>query len=127
MKVIALRKLFLEPLGEQKEGEPPEEPKELDYAKEIVNLVKIRASGMDFDQMEKSIRIISVVRSSKHEVVLEDADYEYLMGRFAEARWQIADPAIVRFVLDVRGAVTMTPQEMAERVNSNGHELQRAD
>lgn len=101
MKSIPLKTLTLEPLNEGEKG------KTLNYRTELIGLLKIRAGGMDFEEMEKSIRLIGNLRQTNGQMLIEDADYDFLMSRFAEARWQVADEAILEFVRDIRGAKTV--------------------
>lgn len=77
----------------------------LDYRREFLRLVEISQEGLTVSQMGVAIKVACKLQDyGALEVFLEDAEWEYLLGRLKTARFNLIAPEILAMVLSVETA-----------------------
>lgn len=77
---------------------------DFEYRRVLIDILRVQPKGMDLAEMETALAGIGKIKRGAEYADLEDAEYQYLLGRITEYRWRIADGAILRFVKDMREA-----------------------
>jgi hypothetical protein len=94
---------------------PMDEGGTLAYKDVLVNTLKNHPQGMQLAEMEQVLKIVGTIKRANGQVVLEDADWEYVAKRLNATAWARADSAIVRLVKDVRDAQAVDAQSLLEK------------
>lgn len=77
----------------------------LDYRREFLRLVELAPEGLTVSQMDTAIKIARKLFHSETEtILLEDAEWKYLLDRLKSARFNLVAPEIVEMVKSVEQA-----------------------
>jgi hypothetical protein len=77
----------------------------LDYRREFLRLVELAPEGLTVSQMDTAIKVArKLVHCEGQEILLEDAEWKYLLDRLKGARFNLVAPEIVEMVLSVERA-----------------------
>ena len=77
----------------------------LDYRREFLRLVELAPEGLTVSQMDAAIKVArKLFRSETEEILLEDAEWKYLLDRLKSARFNLVAPEIVEMVRSVEQA-----------------------
>ena len=77
----------------------------LDYRREFLRLVEISPEGLTISQMDTAIKVARKLQSyGELEILLEDAEWQYLLDRLKAARFNLIAPEIVEMVRSVERA-----------------------
>jgi hypothetical protein len=88
-------------------SDPQYEVNRVDYRMLIEQALRIpfdRSAGASIDEMRKAIRVLDSLEASDLVLVLEDADWEFLLRKVERMPWAVIDRRFVRFYDDVAGA-----------------------
>jgi hypothetical protein len=81
----------------------------LDYRREFLRLVEIAPEGLTVTQMDVAIKLARKLHNyGDWEILLEDAEWEYLLNRLKSARFNLVAPEIVEMVKSVEQAQDKT-------------------
>ena len=90
----------------------------LDYRKEFLRLVELAPEGLTVSQMDVAIKVARKLWDCGNpEILLEDAEWQYLLDRLKSARFNLVAPEIVEMVRSVEQAQDGAVQE-AKAVNA---------
>lgn len=78
----------------------------LDYQREFLRLVEMVPEGITASQMGTAIKLAQKLQHAQtgDQIILEDAEWEYLNGKLAAAKFSFIAPEIVRMVESVAQA-----------------------
>jgi hypothetical protein len=77
----------------------------LDYRREFLRLIEISPEGMTISQMDMAVKVARKLQDhGELEILLEDAEWEYLLGRLRAARFNLIAPEIIDMLRAVEGA-----------------------
>lgn len=79
---------------------------EFDYKDMLVTIMETPqdAKGATIEEIRKSIRVIDALEKSNEELVLEDNDYAFMMGKVNSTKFTSANKVILDFVEDLKKA-----------------------
>lgn len=84
----------------------------LDYRREFLRLVELAPEGLTVSQMDVAIKVArKLFRSETEEILLEDAEWKYLLDRLKSARFNLVAPEIVEMVKSVEQAIEAEIEE----------------
>ena len=84
----------------------------LNYKDVLLQQLKMSPQGMSIEQMETALSLRQTLLHVNGFVIVEEADYKFIMERIDAVRWQVADSAVVQFVKDLKSAPTDDPNEI---------------
>ncbi len=85
------------------------------YKDVLLAKMRVHPQGITLDDMEKrALPVIAKLKHANKNVLLEDAEHEYLLKRLQLPDWGTADSAIVQLVGDVKNAPTVDVDALLE-------------
>lgn len=97
-----MKSIKLKTIAGETENEPTFAYREV--IDQIVTTPENPKEGANIEEIIKSIRVKDALREAKEELVLEDADYEYLKRRVKNFRYPFSHRAIVELNNDIMNA-----------------------
>lgn len=80
--------------------------------KEILRAILESApSGLDIGEVRRAIRVIDKIEEAGELLALEDAEYDYLKARFAQAKFVRVSRELVELADRLDGAATVNPAD----------------
>jgi hypothetical protein len=92
---------------------------DLNFSVALPQILQNKVGGVDLEELRRINRIITTIEAAntanRSSIMLEDADWKYLVERITANKWPFASPAFERLVDAVLKAEVFDPNEMAEK------------
>lgn len=73
----------------------------------LIAILESAPGGLDIGEVRKALRVIEKIESASGLLVLEDAEYEYLLGRFRQTRFVKVTKELVELADRLDGAANI--------------------